>query len=38
VHARTDPDASTAAPAGLAAYEIADEPPPDTPVLLDVLE
>jgi thymidine phosphorylase len=38
VHARTVADASTAATAVRAAYEIADAPPPATPVLLDVLE
>jgi pyrimidine-nucleoside phosphorylase len=37
IHAATDAAAGEAAPELLAAYTIADEPPPERPVVLDVL-
>ena len=37
IHARTDEAATEAAQELLAAYEFADEPPPERPVVLDVL-
>jgi thymidine phosphorylase len=37
LHVRTDETATLAAQELLAAYEFADEPPPERPVILDVL-
>ena len=37
IHAATDAAADEAAPELVAAYTIADEPPPERPVILDVL-
>ena len=37
IHARTDEAARTAAEHVLAAYDLADEPPPDRPIVLETL-
>jgi len=37
IHAATDEAAAEAVPELLAAYEFADEPPPERSVILDVL-